>query len=236
MQSDARDKRATRAKPRHRVRRQPARASYEREVIEAILDEALICHVGIFDAGYPVVTPTLHARVGDSILIHGSTASRTMRRLAEGAEACVAVSLIDGLVLARSAVHHSVNYRSVLLFGRAEAVSDAGEKLRALEAIVERFHPGRWSEVRSPSALELKATAVVRMPIEEASAKVREGPPVDEEADYALDAWAGVIPMRLQAMPAVPDPRLRPGIPPPPEWSSPPTTSPYISTPRSDEE
>jgi nitroimidazol reductase NimA-like FMN-containing flavoprotein (pyridoxamine 5'-phosphate oxidase superfamily) len=209
------------SRKRHKVRRAPRRASYEREVIDAILDEALVCHVGLIHDGYPVVTPTLYARTGDELLLHGSAASRTSRHLAEGGDACVSVTLVDGLVLARSAFHHSVNYRSVTLFARGQAVDDPDEKLAALEAFVDRLHPGRWAEVRTPSAKELAATAVVRVRIDEASAKVRTGPPVDEERDYELDVWAGTVPIRLQRLAPVADPRLPAGIGLPPSLRPP---------------
>jgi nitroimidazol reductase NimA-like FMN-containing flavoprotein (pyridoxamine 5'-phosphate oxidase superfamily) len=198
---------------RVRVRRKRERASYERAAIEAILDEALIAHLGIVDEhGQPFVTPTLHARRGDVVYCHGSSASRTLRALAGGARACLTVSLIDGLVLARSAMHHSANYRSVMLLGRASVVADAEEKREALRAIVEHIVPGRWSDVRAPRENELKATAVLSIPIDEASAKIRGGGPVDDEEDHALGAWAGVIPLALQAGAPEPDARLREGI------------------------
>jgi nitroimidazol reductase NimA-like FMN-containing flavoprotein (pyridoxamine 5'-phosphate oxidase superfamily) len=183
----------------------PRRAEYRRETIEAILDEAIVCQVGVVDEGQPVVTPTLHARVGSELLLHGSSAGRTMKRLAAGDEVCVSATLVDGLVLARSAFHHSINYRSVTLFGRGREVSSPEEKREALRLFVEKLHPGRWAEVRRPSDQELKATAVVRLPIEEASAKLREGPPVDDEPDYELDVWAGVIPLRLERLAPVTD-------------------------------
>ena len=196
-----------------RVRRKRERGRYEREVIDAILDEALIAHLGIADAeGQPLVTPTLHARRGDVVYCHGSAASRTLRALAAGAPACLTVTLLDALVLARSAMHHSANYRSVMLLGQATLVSDREEKLAALQAIVEHIVPGRWAEVRWPSENELKATSVLAIPIEEASAKIRSGPPLDDEQDYAMDVWAGVIPLASEPMGAQADPRLRTGI------------------------
>ncbi len=182
-------------------------------MIDAILDEALIAHLGIVDEdGQPFVIPTLHARSGDLVYCHGSSASRTLRALAQGAPACLTVSLLDGLVLARSAMHHSANYRSAMLVGRATPVQDPLQKREALQAIVEHIVPGRWQDVRAPSEDELKATHVLAMPIIEASAKLRTGPPLDDEQDYALAAWAGVIPLGLQARAPEADPRLEAGI------------------------
>jgi nitroimidazol reductase NimA-like FMN-containing flavoprotein (pyridoxamine 5'-phosphate oxidase superfamily) len=204
-----------------RLRRRRERGHYERPVIDAILDEALIAHLGIADEhGQPIVIPTLHARSGDLVYCHGSAASRTLRALATGAPACLTVTLLDGLVLARSAMHHSANYRSVMLLGEAKVVADPEEKLRALEAIVEHIVPGRWAEVRPPNEGELKATSVLAIPIEEASAKIRDAPPGDDEEDYALPAWAGVIPMVSEAGTPVPDPRLAAGIATPPYVSA----------------
>jgi nitroimidazol reductase NimA-like FMN-containing flavoprotein (pyridoxamine 5'-phosphate oxidase superfamily) len=204
------------------VRRLPARADYERETIEAILDEALVAHLGFVVEGQPYVIPTLHARLGESVYFHGSSASRTIRALAAGTEACLTVTLLDGLVLARSAVHHSVNYRSVVVLGRAEAIVDPTQKMAAIEAFTERLIPGRWQEVRPPTAKELKAIQVLSLPLGEASAKLRTGGPVDDEQDYALDTWAGVIPLETRARAPLADERLEPGIPPSPavlEWS-----------------
>jgi nitroimidazol reductase NimA-like FMN-containing flavoprotein (pyridoxamine 5'-phosphate oxidase superfamily) len=204
------------ASDRVRLRRRRERGSYDRAAIDAILDEGLFAHLGIVGRdGQPLVIPTLHARVGDVVYCHGSAASRTLRTLAAGAPACLTVSLFDGLVLARSAMHHSANYRSAIVLARARAVEDEDEKLLALEAIMEHIVPGRWREVRSPTADELKATGVVAMPIDEASAKVRTGGPLDDEPDYELDAWAGVLPLRTSAGPPQPDARLREGIPVP---------------------
>jgi nitroimidazol reductase NimA-like FMN-containing flavoprotein (pyridoxamine 5'-phosphate oxidase superfamily) len=200
-----------------RLRRKRERGSYDREVIDAILDEALIAHLGIVDEqGQPFVIPTLHARSGDVVYCHGSSASRMLRALAAGAPACLTVSLIDGLVLARAAMHHSANYRSAMLLGRARLVEDPEEKRAALRAVVEHIVPGRWDDVRAPSENELSATAVLALPIDEASAKVRSGGPVDDEEDYALAAWAGVIPLASAARAPEPDPRLRADIAPPP--------------------
>lgn len=201
------------ASDRVRLRRKRERASYDRDVIHAILDEALIAHLGIVEPdGQPVVTPTLHARRGDLVYCHGSVASRTLRTLDAGAPVCLTVSLLDGLVLARSAMHHSANYRSAMLIGRAHGVEDPDEKRAALRAIVEHIVPGRWDAVRAPSENELKATAVLAIPIEEASAKIRTGPPLDDEEDHELPAWAGIIPLGMHAGTPQPDQRLRAGI------------------------
>jgi nitroimidazol reductase NimA-like FMN-containing flavoprotein (pyridoxamine 5'-phosphate oxidase superfamily) len=204
---------ATAPTQRTRVRRAPKRGVYEREAVDAILDEALVCHLGFVQDGQPFVIPTIHARVGDVVYVHGSSASRMIRTLGGGFPACLTVTLVDGLVLARSVFNHSMNYRSVVVLGTARAVADRGEKLLALEQFTEQLIPGRWTEVRPPSATELKATAVMALALDECSAKMRVGPPGDDEGDYALDVWAGVVPLRLQALPPVADPRLRPGIP-----------------------
>jgi uncharacterized protein len=197
---------------RVRVRRKRERGTYERDVIDAILDEALIAHLGIADEhGQPFVVPTLHARSGDVVYCHGSVASRTIKALAGGAPVCLTVSLIDGLVLARSAMHHSANYRSAMLLGKARPVQDHDEQLHAAEAIVEHIVPGRWGEVRPPSVNELRATAMLALPIDEASAKVRTGGPLDDEEDYALPAWAGVIPLSTRSGVPEPDPCLAEG-------------------------
>jgi nitroimidazol reductase NimA-like FMN-containing flavoprotein (pyridoxamine 5'-phosphate oxidase superfamily) len=198
-----------------RVRRLPKRAAYDRATIHAILDEALVCHLGFVHDQQPFVIPTLHARIDERLYVHGSSASRMLGELAQGVAACVTVTLIDGLVLARSAFHHSVNYRSVVLLGTARAVIDPDEKLAALRAFTEQIVPGRWADVRPPTAQELKATSVLCLPLEEASAKLRTGQPVDDEADYAMDVWAGVLPLELRARAPEADPRLTPGIAPP---------------------
>ena len=200
------------AKPRTRVTRMPSRANYEREAVEAILDEAIVSHVGtVSPAGHPVVIPTLHARAGEWLYIHGSAASPTLRR-AEQAEICLTATLLDGLVLARSAVHHSVNYRSAVVYGQPERIDDAEGKCAALEAFTEKLIPGRWGDARLPTAQELKGTAVLRIPLDEASAKVRTGGPVEEEADYELPVWAGTVGLRLAADAPQPDERIMPGI------------------------
>jgi nitroimidazol reductase NimA-like FMN-containing flavoprotein (pyridoxamine 5'-phosphate oxidase superfamily) len=203
---------ATAPSERTRVRRAPARARYERATIDAILDEALIAHLGFAVDGQPYVIPTLQARVGDTVYVHGSAASRAIRTLGAGAPACLTVTLVDGLVLARSAFHHSMNYRSVVVLGEARSVREPDEVLIALEAFAERVAAGRWREVRPPNRQELKGTRVLAMTLDEASAKVRSGPPVDDEEDYALDVWAGVIPLTLVAGTPVDDPRLTAGI------------------------
>jgi nitroimidazol reductase NimA-like FMN-containing flavoprotein (pyridoxamine 5'-phosphate oxidase superfamily) len=187
------------------IRRLPKRGHYDRATIEAILDEALLCHIGFVADGQPVVIPTIHARIGDTLYVHGSAASRMLRTLRDGVPACVTVTILDGLVLARSTFHHSMNYRSVVVFGTAREVTDREEKLRALEAIVEHVVPGRTREARAPNEKELVATMVLAMPIAEASAKIRTGPPLDDEEDYALPVWAGVIPMRLVTGEPIPD-------------------------------
>lgn len=193
------------------LKRLPKRGVYDREEINRILDEGLICHVGFVVDSQPFVIPTGYARIDDQLYIHGSQASRMLRTLSGGVDACVTVTLLDGLVLARSAFHHSMNYRSVVVFGRAILV-EGGEKLRALRGFSEHVLVGRWDDVRQPSKQELQATTVLSMPLSEASAKVRMGPPLDDEEDYELDVWAGVVPLALAAETPVPDPLLRQGI------------------------
>jgi hypothetical protein len=197
---------------RTRLRRHPERARHAAHERAAILDEALVAHVGFVVDGQPFVIPTLHARQGDTLYLHGSAASRMAKHLAEGLPVCVTVSLIDGLVLARSAYHHSINYRSVVVLGRARAVLDPEEKRAALRALVEQVAPGRAAEVRAPNEQELRATLVLALPLDETSVKVRSGPPVDAEEDYALPIWAGVVPLALQAGTPQPDPRLAPDM------------------------
>jgi uncharacterized protein len=200
---------------RTQVRRSPKRGRHDRETIDAILDEALIAHVAWVQDGRPAVIPTLIARDGDDVLIHGSSASRTIRALRAGLEACVEVTLVDGLVLARSAFHHSINYRSAVLYGTAHPIEDPDERTKALHAFTDKLVPGRWDHVRVPTPKELKATSVLVLPIDEGSAKIRTGPPVDDEEDYALDVWAGVVPLETRALAPTPDPRLDPGTPVP---------------------
>lgn len=197
------------------VRRLPKRGSYDRGVLHAILDQGLVCHVGFAVDGQPYVIPTTYGRVGDRLYVHGSAASRMLKTMRGGIPVCVTVTHLDGLVLARSAFHHSMNYRSAVVLGIAEEVVDPRERWDALRAIVDHVVPGRWDAVRAPSETELRATLVLRLAIEEASAKIRTGPPVDDDADYALPVWAGELPMRTTLLPAVADPRLTPGIPPP---------------------
>jgi nitroimidazol reductase NimA-like FMN-containing flavoprotein (pyridoxamine 5'-phosphate oxidase superfamily) len=198
------------------VRRLPKRGSYDRETVYAILDEGVFCHLGFAIDGQPYVIPTSYGRIGDDLYVHGSSASRALRAVAGGAPACVAVTLTDGVVLARSAFHHSFNYRSVVIFGELTAVTDPDEKADALRTFVDHVVPGRSDAIRGPTAQELKATAVVRLPLAEASAKVRTGPPVDDEEDYALPIWAGVLPLRTTTEPPIADDRLLPGLAPPP--------------------
>jgi nitroimidazol reductase NimA-like FMN-containing flavoprotein (pyridoxamine 5'-phosphate oxidase superfamily) len=191
---------------RTKVRRRAQRGRYERELVHAVLDEALVCHVGFESEHGPVVLPTMHARVGDTLYLHGAVANAMLRTIASGAPVCVTVTLLDGLVLARSAFHHSMNYRSVVVFGIATAVEERDAKLAALEALIERIHPGRWTEARPPTDAELRQTLVVALPLDEASAKVRTGPPIDDPEDYALDVWAGEIPLETRRLEAIPDP------------------------------
>lgn len=200
---------------RSTLKRLPKRGVYERESVYQILDEGLICHVGFVVEGQPFVIPTGYARAGDTLYIHGAQASRMLRALKGGLDVCVTVTLVDGMVMARSAFHHSMNYRSVVVFGRAVAVEDSTEKLAALRALTEHLAPGRWTEVRQPTDGEMRATLVLALALEEASAKVRSGPPVDDEEDYALPVWAGVVPLRVVAGEPIADPRLPQGIEPP---------------------
>lgn len=196
---------------RVRVKRLHERGHYDRATIDAILDAMPIAHVGYNLGGQPLVTPTLQWREGDHVYWHGSAASR-MLETAEEADVCVTVTLIDGIVLARSAFHHSVNYRSVMLLGKARKITDAAEKEARLKAFVEHLTPGRWDGLRPVTAQEMKATTVLSIPISEASAKLRAGPPKDDEEDYALDIWAGVIPLQYSALPPQPDPLLKAGV------------------------
>ncbi|MFN2498652.1 MAG: pyridoxamine 5'-phosphate oxidase family protein [Pyrinomonadaceae bacterium] len=197
------------------LKRLPKRGVYDLDLVYAILDEGFICHVGFIADGKPVVIPTGYARVDDQLYIHGSQSSRMLRTLKTGIDVCVTVTLIDGLVLARSAFHHSMNYRSVVVFGNATAIEEADRKLAALRALSEHMIPGRWDEVRGPNEQELKTTTVLALPLEEVSAKVRIGPPLDDEEDYALKVWAGVLPLKLVAEDPVKDPALQTGIEPP---------------------
>ncbi len=201
--------------PRTTLHRRPTRGSHDRDLIHAILDEGLVCHVGFAVDGQPYVLPTTYARIGDRLVLHGSTANRMLRALAAGTPACVTVSLLDGLVLARSAFHHSMNYRSVVVLGEARAVEGRSAKRAALEAIVEHVAPGRSREARPPTDAEVDGTLVVELPISEASAKVRRGPPVDDAEDLSVACWAGVVPLRLAAGEPVPDEHVPAGVAPP---------------------
>jgi len=202
---------------RTRVKRVHENAAYDRATIDAILDAALVCHLGFVHEGQPYVIPTLHARLGDLLYVHGSSASRTVRALGEGIPACVTVTLLDGIVLARSVFEHSINYRSVVVLGTATVVTDPDEKDAVLEAFTEKLLPGRFADARPPTRKELKATGVLSLPLTEASAKVRTGGPDDGGTpDAELDVWAGHIPLGVHALPPVPAPDLRPGIPVPP--------------------
>jgi nitroimidazol reductase NimA-like FMN-containing flavoprotein (pyridoxamine 5'-phosphate oxidase superfamily) len=200
---------------RTRLKRLPLRAEYDRAAVYRILDEAFICHVGFAQDGQPVVIPTGYARVDDRLYLHGSAASRMLRSLASGIDVCVTVTLVDGLVLARSAFHHSINYRSVVIFGCATMVEAEEEKMAALRAFSDHVVPERWDDVREPNSLELRATLVLALPLDEVSAKVRTGPPIDDKADLSLPVWAGVVPLHLAAGAPIPDPHLAAGIDPP---------------------
>jgi nitroimidazol reductase NimA-like FMN-containing flavoprotein (pyridoxamine 5'-phosphate oxidase superfamily) len=212
---------------RTRARRLPERAAYDRATVHAILDEGFICHVGFVAGGQPYVIPTGYARVGETVYLHGSTGSRL--GLWPGMDVCVTVTLLDGLVLARSAFHHSMNYRSVMALGRTRAVRDPEEKEAALLALVEHIVPGRSDEVRGADRRELAATAVLALPLDEVSAKVRTGPPKDDDPDYDLPFWAGVLPLALTPGDPVPDPLLDPAVPAPDHvttWARPPGPGP----------
>lgn len=202
------------ATERTTVRRNAKRGVYDRAVVEAILDEAMICQVGFLHDGVPCIVPTGYTRDGGWIYLHGAQKNRALRAVC-GRTACISVTLVDGLVLARSAFHHSINYRSVILYGEGEEVTDSEEKLRAMELLVEHIVPGRWAEARPPSQQELDATLIVRVPTEECSAKVRVGPPIDDEPDLALGVWAGVLPQNTVWGQPEADPQLPPGIPAP---------------------
>ena len=205
-------KAAARPSDRIRVRRLPKRARYDWESIRAILDAAFLCHVGYVIDRQPFVTPTCYWRYDKQVLLHGSFASRMLNSLEKGIDVCVTVSIVDGLVLARSGFHHSINYRAAMLFGRAHMLAGDAEKRSAMEAFVERFYPGRWPMLRPLTRKELKATTVLALDIDEASAKIRTGQPIDDEEDYALPIWAGVIPVAAVQLPALRDPRLEPAV------------------------
>ena len=203
------------ATKRTRIKRYPKRGHYDRETINAILDEAIVCHIGIADGdGQPFVIPSLHARVGDVLYLHGSSASRTMKTVGGGVSCCVTVTLVDGLVLARAVFDQSINYRSVVVLGTARAVTDPAEKRVALEALTEQLVPGRWADTRPPTATELKATAILALPIDEASAKIRSGPPgnAPEDAEDYADTWTGVLPITQVVGDPIPAPDIAPGV------------------------
>ncbi len=202
------------ATDRTRARRLPERAAVSTDALYEVLDSGLTCHVGFVYDGYPVVIPTAYGRSGERLYLHGSTGSRMLRTLAAGTDICITVTLVDGLVLARSAFHHSVNYRSAVVFGTATPLEEPEEKLAGLRVIVDHLVPSRWAQVRPPTPRELAATSVLTVPLTEASVKVRSGPPKDEAEDYALPIWAGVVPLRLQAGPPQDDPSLAPGVSP----------------------
>ena len=197
---------------RTQVKRLAKRGVYDKAQVHAILDEGFICHVGFVIDGQPYVIPTGYARVGETVYIHGSAASRMLRTLDEGVDVCLTVTLVDGFVLARSAFHHSMNYRSVVVLGKARLVTDTQEKVAALRSFTNHILPGRWEEVRQPTEQELKATSVLALPLDEVSAKVRTGPPIDDEEDYAFPVWAGVVPLRARVAEPVPDARMPAGI------------------------
>jgi nitroimidazol reductase NimA-like FMN-containing flavoprotein (pyridoxamine 5'-phosphate oxidase superfamily) len=200
---------------RTRVVREAQRGVYDRESIYKILDEGFVCHVGFSVDGQPYVIPTLFARVGDALYFHGSAASRMLRNVADGIPVCVTVTLTDGFVLARSVFNHSMNYRSVVALGKAALVDTPKEKLEALHAFTEKILPGRWNDARQPNEKELKATSILRLPLTEVSAKMRTGPPMDDDPDYALPVWAGVIPLQLARGAPIRDQRCNPSIPTP---------------------
>jgi nitroimidazol reductase NimA-like FMN-containing flavoprotein (pyridoxamine 5'-phosphate oxidase superfamily) len=199
---------------RTRLRRYPVRGVFDREAVYGILDEAFVCHVAFVVDGQPFAIPTAFARVGDTVYLHGSAASRMLRSLSEGVNVCVTVTLVDGLVLARSAFHHSMNYRSVVILGNARLVTESAEKRDALRAFTNHIVPGRWAELRPVTEQELTATSVLALPIEEASAKVRSGPPKDDDEDLDWPVWAGVVPLNLAAGEAAPDDHVRADVPP----------------------
>ena len=199
--------------PRTRIVREPQRAVYDRDAVNQILDEAFLCHVGFAVEGQPYVIPTSYGRDGDTLYIHGSAASRMLRNLDKGIPVCITVTLLDGLVLARSVFNHSMNYRSVVVLGTATLVDDPAEKLAALRALSEHIIPQRWDDSRQPNEKELKATSVLRLPITEFSAKVRVGPAVDDEEDYSFPTWAGVIPLDVTVGAAIRDDRCEQELP-----------------------
>lgn len=208
--------------PRTRLVREAERGVYDRETAYRVLDEGFLCHVGFVADGQPFVIPTSYGRKDDRLYIHGSAASRMLRQMKEGVPVCVTVTLLDGLVLARSIFNHSMNYRSVVILGKATPVDDPLEKVEALRLLSEHIIPGRWADARQPNARELKATLVMRVPIEEFSAKVRSGPPIDDEDDYSFPTWAGVVPLETVSRPPINDPRLDP------QYEAPPYAARYV--------
>ena len=208
--------------PRTRLVREAERGVYNREAAYRILDEGFLCHVGFVADGQPFVIPTSYGRKDDRLYIHGSAASRMLRQMKDGVPVCVTVTLLDGLVLARSIFNHSMNYRSVVILGKATPVDDAVEKVEALRLLSEHIIPGRWADARQPNERELKATLVMRVPIEEFSAKVRTGPPIDDEDDYSFPTWAGVVPLETVSRPPINDPRLDP------QYKAPPYAAHYV--------
>jgi nitroimidazol reductase NimA-like FMN-containing flavoprotein (pyridoxamine 5'-phosphate oxidase superfamily) len=194
---------------RTQVKRLPKRGKYDRETVHKILDQGFVCHVGFNVDGQPFVIPTNYGRTGDVLYLHGSAASRMLRTLSGGVPVCVTVTHVDGLVLARSAFHHSVNYRSVVILGTAQLVENPAEKMEALRLFTEHVMKGRWDDVRQPTEQELKATTVLALPLEEVSAKIRTGGPIDDEADYTLSVWAGVLPLGLSVKAPIPDEKLQ---------------------------
>ena len=202
-------------KPRDRIQRAPHRGVYDLAAIHEIIDEALYCHVGFVQDGQPYVIPSIHARDGNDLLLHGATSSRLIKHIQEGHDICVTITILDGLVLARSIYSHSMNYRSAVLFGKGKLIDDPAETYRALEVLSDHVMPGRWNDSREPNPIEMKATSVVSISFESASAKVRTGPPNDEDEDYELPIWAGVVPIQQNYLDPQPDPLLNPGTPMP---------------------
>jgi nitroimidazol reductase NimA-like FMN-containing flavoprotein (pyridoxamine 5'-phosphate oxidase superfamily) len=194
------------------VKRRSQRGCYDRATVHAILDEGFLCHVGFVAGGHPVVIPTAYGRDGDRLFLHGAPLNRSLRSMAEGLDVCVTVTLVDALVLARSAFHHSINYRSVVIFGRATEVTDLEDKRHALRVFTDHVVRGRWDAVREPDEREIDGTLVVELPLEEVSAKIRTGPPIDDEADMTLPVWAGLLPLAMVPQAPVPDPQLAAGI------------------------
>jgi len=199
--------------PRSRLKRMPERGHYDEETLFSVLDAGLICHVGIAPEGQPVVIPTLYGRMGDEIILHGAKASRLLKYVRDGGTVCITVTEVNAMVLARSVFHHSMNYRSAVVFGHGRIVDDPEEKVRALAAVSEQLLPGRWEDARGPNKKELKATTVVAVKIEEASVKIRTGPPGDDDEDYDLDVWAGLLPLKQVRGQPEPDPLLKAGVP-----------------------